>query len=370
MEQALEILKISERLYAATMTDEQWPAALEAITDLFGGGHAIIQGFPGVDDDGAFIAAARVDNAVVGQTASSEAWRVVMRFERLVPAGISNRATLIDDRAFADSEIYNEIFRPMNGFHSLHVRQMQPHAPFALSVCWPRHATSFSYDKEALLRVLAPHAAMAVEIRNRLRSTQRRGDSLARMFDRLETGVIMTDAAAKPVLVNARAAAILDEQDGLVALCRSLAAATPAATARLRETIASAASDDALAGRRLRLERPSGRPALLLAVLPIWRLDACVAGVARPRVAIFIKEPDAPLAIDQGAVADAFGLTRRESEVATLLASGRSLSQIAAELGLGVGTVRNHLKRVFDKMGAHTQAAVVALARGFAEPRL
>ena len=199
MEQALEILKVSERLYAATMTDEQWPAALEAITDLFGGGHAIIQGFPGVDDDGAFIAAARVDNAVIGQTASSEAWRVVMRFERLVPAGISNRASLIDDRAFADSEIYNEIFRPMNGFHSLHVRQMQPHVPFALSVCWPRHATSFSYDKEALLRVLAPHAAMAVEIRNRLRSTQRRGDSLARMFDRLETGVIMTDAAAKPV---------------------------------------------------------------------------------------------------------------------------------------------------------------------------
>ena len=75
---------------------------------------------------------------------------------------------------------------------------------------------------------------------------------------------------------------------------------------------------------------------------------------ARPRVAIFVKEPDIPLTVDQTAVADGFRMPRRESEVAALLATGRDLARIAAELGLSLATVGNHLKRLLDKMGAHS----------------
>jgi DNA-binding CsgD family transcriptional regulator len=107
---------------------------------------------------------------------------------------------------------------------------------------------------------------------------------------------------------------------------------------------------------------------LLLTLLPIARLGAVIPGAPAPRVAIFIAEPDAPPVIDRTALADAYSLTRRESEVAVLLADGLALEDIASRLGLGVGTVRNHLKRAFDKTSARSQSSLVALVRGFGEP--
>jgi DNA-binding CsgD family transcriptional regulator len=84
-----------------------------------------------------------------------------------------------------------------------------------------------------------------------------------------------------------------------------------------------------------------------------------------PCVVIFITEPDAPPEIDREALADSYRLSPREAEIATLLATGVAPETIAEHLSLTVGTVRFYLKRVFEKTGARSQAAVVALGRGF-----
>jgi DNA-binding CsgD family transcriptional regulator len=64
---------------------------------------------------------------------------------------------------------------------------------------------------------------------------------------------------------------------------------------------------------------------------------------------------------------DVYHLTQRECEVALLLADGLTVDDIAARLAFGRGTVRTHLTRLFDKTGARSQPALVALVRGFAE---
>ena len=68
-------------------------------------------------------------------------------------------------------------------------------------------------------------------------------------------------------------------------------------------------------------------------------------------------------------VADSFtriGLTSRETDVLQLLAQGRCNKSIARELGIGVGTVKTHVKGLFDKLGAtaRTHAVVLATRRG------
>jgi DNA-binding CsgD family transcriptional regulator len=57
----------------------------------------------------------------------------------------------------------------------------------------------------------------------------------------------------------------------------------------------------------------------------------------------------------------AFGLTRREARVASALATGLQLREIAALHGLGMGTVRSQLKSVFVKTGTNRQPELVAL---------
>ena len=62
-------------------------------------------------------------------------------------------------------------------------------------------------------------------------------------------------------------------------------------------------------------------------------------------------------------------LNPRERDVLRLLAHGRSNAEIAAQLFLSEGTVRNYVSSVFTKLGVNdrTQAAVVALRHGLAD---
>lgn len=55
-------------------------------------------------------------------------------------------------------------------------------------------------------------------------------------------------------------------------------------------------------------------------------------------------------------------LTGRETDVLQLLARGYCNKTIARELGIGVGTVKTHVKGVFDKLGATARTHAVALA--------
>jgi two-component system nitrate/nitrite response regulator NarL len=66
---------------------------------------------------------------------------------------------------------------------------------------------------------------------------------------------------------------------------------------------------------------------------------------------------------------DAPVLTKRESEILRLIASGRSVPQIARELYLGVTTVKTHVQHLYEKLAVSDRAAAVAEAmrRGLIE---
>jgi DNA-binding CsgD family transcriptional regulator len=62
-----------------------------------------------------------------------------------------------------------------------------------------------------------------------------------------------------------------------------------------------------------------------------------------------------------GLLNEAAGLTGRELDVVRLVGMGRSPQDAADDLGIGYGTLRNHLKGGFAKLGVHTQGELVAL---------
>jgi DNA-binding NarL/FixJ family response regulator len=86
-------------------------------------------------------------------------------------------------------------------------------------------------------------------------------------------------------------------------------------------------------------------------------VDPAVAGKLLDQVASRQTQPSS-LLTDK--------LTGRETEVLRLLAKGLSNAEIAGQLHLSEGTVRNHVSAILDKLGVsdRTQAAVIAIQHG------
>jgi DNA-binding NarL/FixJ family response regulator len=78
--------------------------------------------------------------------------------------------------------------------------------------------------------------------------------------------------------------------------------------------------------------------------------------VTRRLIAAFAERPAPrpPIRLD--------GITEREQEVLTLVARGFSNNEIAAELHLGLGTVKTHVSRVLTKLQARDRAQLVIAA--------
>jgi OOP family OmpA-OmpF porin len=106
-----------------------------------------------------------------------------------------------------------------------------------------------------------------------------------------------------------------------------------------------------------------GGQAMVAAPVAAARL-AGAAGGARAAAALFVTDPAGPATLPAPALlADAFGLTATEAEVARLVAQGRGMPFVAESLGVSLNTARTHLKSVYDKTGLNHQSA---LARAIA----
>jgi DNA-binding NarL/FixJ family response regulator len=59
---------------------------------------------------------------------------------------------------------------------------------------------------------------------------------------------------------------------------------------------------------------------------------------------------------------DAFGLSPREQDVLTLLATGKSNPEIARVLFIGSGTVKTHVSNILAKLDAASRTEAIAIA--------
>jgi DNA-binding CsgD family transcriptional regulator len=72
-----------------------------------------------------------------------------------------------------------------------------------------------------------------------------------------------------------------------------------------------------------------------------------------------VIEPVAPYQLAE-VIADAYGLTAREREVARLVVAGNSNPEVAAALSISPTTVQDHLKKVFAKLGVGSRHELTA----------
>ncbi len=108
------------------------------------------------------------------------------------------------------------------------------------------------------------------------------------------------------------------------------------------------------------LSKDARRSEIVDAVLQVARGETVVPADLASGLAGEIRlraQPDAP------------ALSERERQVLQAFARGLSVPQVAAELVIGVSTVKTHTQRLYEKLGVSDRAAAVAEAmrRGLVE---
>ncbi len=193
-------------------------------------------------------------------------------------------------------------------------------------------------DADALARVAG---AIANGIRASLRfDAARRGSSTE------APGLIVVDATNAVELITPPARALLDAlgSNALAYADESL----PATVLALASHVRGSAHRAGVESNVVTVPSPSG-----------WiTLHASQPSAGDGRVAIVIEPASGPRSATLRLEIN--GVTAREREVATLLASGLSNTDIAATLVLSPHTVQDHIKSLFEKLGVASRQELVA----------
>lgn len=107
-----------------------------------------------------------------------------------------------------------------------------------------------------------------------------------------------------------------------------------------------------------------GLVAAIFAGLGIWLGLKLTRNVATVVVREVVVPASAEFVRDQGKV-ESLGLTPRELEILELIAQGLSNREIAERAYVSENTVKTHLSRVFDKLGARRRTQAVQLGKEF-----
>jgi DNA-binding CsgD family transcriptional regulator len=299
------------------------------------------------------------------QYLADDLWRNAAIGRQIVDRVVLN-SDLVDDLEWGNSRIYSELCRPNTDiFHGVMVTGTLPgQGLFSLGIHRPRNASPFKAAAAGRLQRLLPHIGRALQVRSRLGLAGAEQRASMAVLDRLAFGVIQLGARGMFVSANAAARRILDRGDGLTLSRLGLRAASPGDDTRLQRAISraggltAAMAERGEAGGHLRVQRPSGAKPYSVIVTPLG-LDRVCLSPRQPVTMLIVTDPDSDLRLDLQGLQALFGFTPAEARLVGLLVAGRSLPDVAKELGIGFETARTHLARARAKTETKSQIDLV-----------
>jgi DNA-binding CsgD family transcriptional regulator/PAS domain-containing protein len=358
-------------LHEGVVDDSQWMAALDQLSDAFGGA-AIFLGSTHRDGTVFELSGHRVDpqwiDMVNGQLSGHDAnpiFSTVSGALRSDPIGTVLRpivlSRVIEPEDYHRSPIYKQAIAPAgHEFVMVIVLHADQSSALSLTLARPREIGDFGNAEERLATAVGPHLLSVLRLRHQFAIAR----SSTLLLDRFDRAVLLVSSKGKIVSGNVRAQRLLDRRDGLLNLSDEVRAAFPEDTDRLRQAVQE--TDRAARGASLhpratvRLPRPSGRPDLVVRASPVAPSVASSFGAGElATVALFVHDPEEIAAAVEDLIAEGLGLSRAEAAVAARIWEGDSVGDAARELMISPNTVKTHLKVVFEKAGVDRQSALV-----------
>lgn len=347
---------IAEALQSAALGLSSWDAGLKVLADATGAKSGELLGLGSTpfhiiteisdEEMASFIAANGHDPAVNSRVRSG------MRAPVL---------RLLDEAAF-DTEgdcrrslAYGDVIQRLDIPYA-HLTILHRSSDLTLGLCLLRtqKAGDMPAEEKALLRASAHHVVGAM--RFHMAAELRAMELTAAGFEKAEQAVFVLDRSGRLRAMSEPAQRLLQEgslrvKDGRLSTADSTTSLGLAIHQALHVKTIADAPPRPILGRH-----PCGT-AYLIEILPLPSRE----GFDFEAGALLLARP--PRVIERRAAAvaaEVFGLTPAEASVAGLLASGITAGQIAARQGVAIGTVRTHVRRLFEKTGSKNQTALVA----------
>lgn len=352
-------------LYDAAVGDGLWAGTATRIAETLGSTSAVLK----LHSDNVRVNLLEcTDNLMVSER--DQAWaddwhRKDLWVERSVAYGMQRIITdedLVTREEQARSGFYQEWLRHLDIHHM--IGAVFPAADGAIGVLGihrPQGAGAYKGHERRQAALVLPHLQRALRLGQRFAAVSHAHAATLQALDRLDTGVLVVDGTGRVIHASDMAEQLLRENVGMAVIRGRLSLRPPALhdklLAMVRDAMDTAPGKIAKPGAALAIPRPDRMP-LALEVAPL-RPAVSAFGEQRPCVLVFIRDPAAPIAVAR--LRELFGFTRTEGVVAAALGRGASLEEIAAGMGIGLATVRSHLKRILAKTGTHRQAEATAL---------
>lgn len=368
LSRARSIARTIDDLYAGAVDDDAWRRGLGSFASLFGGLGPYLVSLDPVTGQVYRDQCYDIDPRHVAEygrewLARDQRFHVAMAS----PAGRTfTEIAMLGRRAWERTALYNEFLLPADCPWALSsILQKSRRRLTAISVQGTRNRGPFGEDDIVLSQRLLEHVTRAIQVKDRVELMR---SGLEATASGMAPGVdsLTLDARGR-ILAATRGAFATLEAAGCIAASRGR---TPDWRGPQGEQIAGViASHRGTQGRTaaervgaLALDAPGGaaggRIGLTLmrspGSAPLWFTE-------QPYWLLCIQRKAQSPKRDPFAFAMRFDLTPRQSQIATILADGSTPVDIARQLDLSLHTVRNQLKRIFDRTGARTQAQLVSL---------
>ncbi|MBV8696501.1 helix-turn-helix transcriptional regulator [Bradyrhizobium sp.] len=187
------------------------------------------------------------------------------------------------------------------------------------------------------------------------------------IFDSLGYGGFLLDLQGRVLSLNILAVDCLG--DRLVLGRGRLSAVDRTTDRRLQHLVRTTLNAESPVPSPVAIKRPAQLP-LVIRALRLERHGHQLKGSAG--LMLLVLDPELWPNPTHDLLAQAFGLTPTESDIAIGIVSGKSLAEVAAWRHIKIGTVRGHLKTVFSKTHTHGQADLtrVLTRLAFLNPQL
>lgn len=236
-----------------------------------------------------------------------------------------------------------------------------------LAFCRNAGSPRFTAEELAALELLLPHVRQAFEINRHMQERALLHDVMQERYEQYSTGVVLLDREGRVIYSNALARRFFREPGGITCRDDRLYAATPEDNDKLAglvdHCIRTAHIKGVISDGYLAVPRGSeNKPPLAISVSSHQsNLDPQTLLNRESCVMVLLYDVERRNTTRRYILEQLYNLTAGEALLATGLASGKTIKELAHTYDVSRETLRSQLKRVFQKTRTNRQSDLVKL---------